>query len=104
MFFLILSYIFSARRGTAITIDGLSALMSSPIVRSDSLKNIGLPFIIGTTKLVQNAYAWKSGRMTRNVSSFVIGMPNAPNAPSASDVKFPCVSIAPLGLPVVPDV
>ena len=54
---------------------------------------------------MQNEKAWKSGSTTRSVSlPSTVMSSNARSAPSMSAMKFPCVSIAPFGLPVVPDV
>ena len=78
--------------------------MSCTTVRSDCMKQICAPMTIGQTKLVVNEKAWKSGNTTKNESRSVIFAPKHCSEPTMSCRKFECVSIAPFGLPVVPDV
>ena len=99
----IFACIFSASSGTAQMTVGFKSWMSWPTVRRDWQKLIDAPFIIEAMKFAENEKAWKSGRTTKKESRSVT-VPKSVNAPSKSAMKFPCVSIAPLGLPVVPDV
>jgi len=100
----ILAKSFSASSGTAMKIEGRSVLMSSPTVRRLSTKYMPQPLTSGTTKLAVNEKAWKSGSTTRKSSLAVIMSPMASKLPCASLQKLRWVSIAPLGLPVVPEV
>ncbi len=71
---------------------------------SDLTKYIFDPVMRGATRLVAKENAWKSGSTTRNESRSSMGAPNIWRAPSMSETKLACVSIAPLGRPVVPEV
>ena len=99
-----MSYSFSQRSGTAARTDGLSSLMSRPTVLSDSTNSDSQPTYSGPQKLTVKLNAWKSGSTVRNESFSPMSAWNALYAPSMSVTKLLCVSIAPFGLPVVPEV
>ena len=99
-----LSRSFSARSGTPAKTVGCKTEKSIATVRSDSTNPISQESMRGTTRFTVNEKAWKSGRTTMNESRQVTVARKVMNAPSASVTKFLWVSIAPLGLPVVPDV
>ena len=77
--------------------------ISSATVRRLSTKFMLLPRQIGIRKLAVKEKEWKSGSTTRKLSSRSRSE-MMPKLPSMSAQKLPCVSIAPLGLPVVPEV
>ena len=62
-----------------------------------------LPRLIGIRKLAVKEKEWKSGSTTRKRSAESRSVMMA-KQPSMSAQKLACVSIAPLGLPVVPEV
>ena len=78
--------------------------MVREIVRSDSMKTALHPSSCTSMKFAVKEKAWKSGRTKKTESfSFRFAL-NVFIAPRMSAMKFECVSIAPFGLPVVPDV
>ena len=83
---------------------GFSIEMSRPTVRSDSTNFSSAPMHMATMKFVEKLNAWNSGSTTSSESFSLIGTPKVSMAPSMSLMKLLWVSIAPLGLPVVPDV
>ena len=91
---------FSARSGTASRTDGRSSSMSSATVRRLRTKEVVAPIRIGIRKFPMKENAWKSGSTFRKLSDASNG--TRATVCSVFATKLPCVSIAPLGRPVVP--